>query len=277
MSSSSDSPYNPRNRVIADDVLNAFLVRYAGAPPRDADLYRKALTHRSYCTRKNENFLEGNVRCPPGCVPLQEESNERLEFLGDAVLSLVVAAYLVDRYPDEKEGFMTQMRTKIVNGNMVARLCAMSGLHEYVIVSRQVEEDSAGGGRMAKNVLEDAFEAFIGATFVDQGFDAAKRFIVSFLEEHVDFTDLVKQLTNYKDALSKYFQQFQRCAPVYKESQIAHTNKSKSRENGDTSYGLTVCVYNGAGVVVGTGRGTMLKDAQNNAAKAALAFYGQPI
>jgi len=61
------------------------------------NIYRRAFVHKSYCRRKNENFLNGNVNCPPDCLPLQEESNERLEFLGDAILNMVVGLYVFER------------------------------------------------------------------------------------------------------------------------------------------------------------------------------------
>ena len=104
-------PYNPLNILVQkSDILN--LTKNF----KDINLYRKAFVHKSYCTRKNENFLNGNINCPPGCLPLQEDSNERLEFLGDSILNMVVADYLFERYPDENEGFLTRMRTKLVNG-----------------------------------------------------------------------------------------------------------------------------------------------------------------
>jgi ribonuclease-3 len=261
--SDASQPFNSINKLLPEAFLAGLFAKYTDTSFGDLSIYRKALTHRSYVTRKNENFLEGNQRCPPDCIPLQEEPNERLEFLGDAVLNLAVAAYLFERYPDESEGFLTRMRTKLVNGNMVAQFCRFAGLHEFVIVSKQVEEDTASGGRLNKNVLEDAFEAFLGALFTDRGFDVAMQFIARFAEDNVDFAALVKQHTNHKDAFATYFQQRFREAPVYAE--VRH---------GRSDLEVAVSVRNAAGNVLGVGRGTTRRAAENEAARAALQMYG---
>lgn len=259
-----DTPFNVHNVLIeAADVQRLVLAYYPDMPfggVRDINLYRKAMTHRSYCTRKNENFVEGNARCPPDCIPLQEESNERLEFLGDSVLNLIVANYLYERFPDENEGFLTKMRTKLVNGGMLAQLCGMFGLARWIIISRQIDEH---GGRGNQKVLEDTFEAFLGALYIDHGFDVVQRWLVAFIEANVDFTDLIKQQTNYKDQLAKYFQHAFNCLPRFSEVPAAA---------GSDAY--TVCVRNRDDAIVGTGRAANKKTAENEAARQALRFYG---
>lgn len=265
-------PYNPANRLLSEADLRGLLERYRYRfPVRDANTFRKAFTHRSYCTRKNENFVEGNAGCPAGCLPLQEESSERLEFLGDAVLNLVVAEYLFERYPDENEGFLTRMRTKLVNGVMLAELSRVAGLDRHVLVSRQIEEH---GGRMNKNVLEDAFEAFIGAMFVDAGKDdvgyvAASEWLVAFLEHNVDFSALVATPNNYKDTLSKYFQHAFNGAPRFTD---IVPDGGAAGQPSDT---CTVCVKTRDDVVVGMGTGSTKKLAENEAARKALLYFGQ--
>jgi ribonuclease-3 len=233
-------------------------------PVRDVNWYRKALTHRSYCTRKNENFLQGNTTRPEGCLPLQEDSNECLEFLGDAVLGAVVGAYLKERYPDENEGFLTRMRTKLVNGEMLSRMCKMAGLERYIIISRQIEENN---GRSSKNVLEDCFEAFIGAVFEDaprdQQFNMAREWLEAFIEEHIDFTELVTQHGSHKDTLCKYFQHAFNCMPRFVDI-----------DDSITGAHFTVCVKNKENAVVGKGTGATKKMAENAASKKALVYFG---
>jgi ribonuclease III len=264
-----ETPFNTRNVLLDRDAIEGLLRRHNPAlgGVKDLNLYRKAMTHRSYCTRKNENFVEGNQNCPAGCIPLQEESNERLEFLGDAVLNLVVAGYLFERFPDDNEGFLTKMRTKLVNGGMLAELCGMCGLDEWVIISRQIDE---AGGRRNKKVLEDTFEAFLGAVYIDHGFEGVQSWIVDFVETSIDFTELIKQQTNFKDSLSKYFQHTFNCLPRYTEVDTGSVPDSSNRDSV-----CTVCVRNKDGVVVATGRGANRKTAENEAARRALAFYGQ--
>jgi dsRNA-specific ribonuclease len=84
-------PYNANNVLVSHDDVLSILSEYLDNPViNDLNVYRKAFVHRSYCTRKNENFVNGNSNCPKDCIPLQEESNERLEFLGDAIVNLAV-------------------------------------------------------------------------------------------------------------------------------------------------------------------------------------------
>lgn len=293
---STDFPYNPRNRLLTPEALNRVLRAYGHDwPVRDVNTFRKAFTHRSYCTRKNENFVEGNAACPPDCLPLQEESSERLEFLGDAVLNLIVAEYLFHRYPDENEGFLTRMRSKLVNGEMLRDLCLSAGLDAHVIVSRQIED---AGGRRAKAVLEDCFEAFIGAMFVDaargvhgedRGYVAAARWVTGFLEANVDFTDLIAQHASYKDTLTKFFQFAFHCAPRYTvdeeevpapdaatgEAGGTYTLTTGSSTDPASSLRYTVCVRTRDDVIVGTGTAATKKAAENEAARKALVYFGQ--
>lgn len=277
----SNSPFNPKNLLLQTEDVRAIFQRYGrDIPVRDVNWYRKALTHRSYCTRKNENFLQGNTKCPEGCLPLQEESNECLEFLGDAVLGAVVGAYLKERYPDENEGFLTRMRTKLVNGNMLSDMCKMAGLDKFIILSRQIEENN---GRKSKNILEDCFEAFIGAIFEDGERDAqfnrARDWLEAFIEEHIDFTELITQQSSYKDALCKYFQHAFHCMPRFIDVEApppaTHDEPSESPSCSTDACEYTVCIKNKDNVVVGKGSGRTKKAAENAAARRALAYFGQ--
>ena len=265
-----DTPFNLKNVLLSVADVAPLLLEYHVNMPnggvRDINLYRKAMTHRSYCTRKNENFIEGNVHCPDGCIPLQEESNERLEYLGDAVLNLIVAGYLYDRFPDDNEGFLTKMRTKLVNGGMLAQLCGLCGLATWIIVSKQVEENA---GRSHNKILEDTFEAFLGAMYLDQGYEHVRTWLINFIEGNVDFTELIKQQTNYKDMLAKYFQHSFNCLPRFVDV------TASSSVDGGGARSCTVCIKNRDDVIIGTARAANKKLAENEAAKRALEFYGQ--
>lgn len=259
------SPFNPANILLDESALKVLLELYdVRHTVRDINVYRRALTHRSYCTRKNENFVQGNTDCPPDCLPLQEESYERHEFLGDAVLNLVVASYLFERYPDENEGFLTRLRTRLVNGNMLAELCAKTDLSRYVILSKQIEENE---GRSNKKILEDSFESFLGALFCDageNGYEVVRKWLTCFLERHVDFPALIAHHNNYKDTLIKYFQHVFNCAPRFCE--LPYQNQK-----------FSVCVSNREGTAVGRGTGTTRKLAEVDAARCALLYYGQTV
>lgn len=252
-------PFNPQNVLLTKEVAESFLKKYdVQHHINNIDIYRCAMVHKSYCTRKNENFLEGNVSCPVDCIPLQEESHERLEFLGDSVLGKVVAAYLFERFPDESEGFLTRTRTKLVNGKMLANLCKKVGLTPYILLSIQIEES---GGRTMTNILEDTFEAFIGAIFRDLGDDAAYDWITNVIEEHIDLADLIRQNNNYKDMLLKYMQQNMGFVPRFYEKDNEIVNNQKV-------YQVHLKGQNNEIISIGTGSNK--KEAENDAAKKAL-------
>lgn len=259
------TPYNELNRVISHKELENILQSYdIDKPYRNIDIYRQAFVHKSYCTRKNENFLDGNVNCPQNCLPLQEESNERLEFLGDSILGKVVAAYLFERYPDENEGFLTKMRTKLVNGKMLAHLSQLVGLKPFILLSKQIEE---GEGRNSVNILEDAFEAFIAAIYMDfedKGDEMARRWILSVIENNLDFAELIKNNNNYKDLFLKYFQQNFNYIPKFFEMKVETIHNQKR---------YTVCIKDNKGNIISLGRGSTKKEAENDASKNGLNEY----
>jgi len=229
-----ETPYNDKNILITEEDVNNILTSFGiNLNCLNINLYRKALVNKSYVTRKNENFISGNQNCPDNCLPLQEESNERFEFLGDSVLSTTVANYLYNRYPDQNEGFLTKMRSKLVNGYMLSELSTHIGINKWLIISKQIEES---GGRNNYKILEDIFEAFICAIFMDfntikenetninniigLGFQVAEKWIINVIEDYVDFAELIKQNNNYKDKLIKYYQHTYLKTPTFYENNI---------------------------------------------------------
>lgn len=280
-------PYNPANNLLQETDLRALFDENGlpGIQFHNINLYRNAFVHRSYCTMKNDDFVSGNDRCPDGCLPLQEMSYERLEFLGDAILGMVVARYLYERYPDQAEGFLSKMRTKIVNGKMLGSLGAKIGLDRWAIISKQVEEMQ---GRRNYKTLEDIFEAFIGAIYIDfqtdgdmlqmpegldlpsgpltgAGYYIAEQWVIHILETHIDFAELVAARTNYKDQLVRHMMHALQDSPRFFEVSVDMNHNQKV---------FRYCVKNRAGAVLGTGQGASKKEAENEAAKSALRHYG---
>lgn len=257
-----DIPYNPSNYLITKEDVCSMLKKYdIHKHINDITFYQKAFVHKSYCTRKNENFITGNINKPDNCLPLQEESNERFEFLGDSILNFTVAEYLFIRYPSENEGFLTKMRTKLVNGKMLAHLSSLIGLSKYIIISKQIEDSD---GRINSNILEDAFEAFIAAIFFDMGIDVAKQWIINVFEYNLDFCELVRSNNNYKDIMLKYFQQNKGYIPRYFEVNILYEGKNKK---------FVLCLKDDKDSVICYGEGKTKKEAENDAAKKAIQQY----
>ena len=122
---------------------------------KDLGLLERALTHRSYLSRAKDG----------------ETSNERMEFLGDAVLGLAVSGYLYGMFPDESEGVLTKKKSLIVSGTVLAKRADALGLGRFLRLSA---EESAGGGRSRESILADAFEAVVGAVYLDQDERAAR-------------------------------------------------------------------------------------------------------
>jgi ribonuclease III len=274
-------PYNPKNRLITIEELRGLFERHglAGVQPRNINLYRNAFVHRSYCTMKNDDFESGNENCPEGCLPLQEMSYERLEFLGDAILGMVVARYLYERFPDQNEGFLSRIRSKIVNGRSLGFLAEKIGFPPFALISRQIEESQ---GRSNFKIMEDIFEAFIGAIYMDyheetigpvqgcmplsgQGYYLAESWIIHIIETYLDFTELICTKTNYKDSLVRYMQHTFQMSPMFYEMSVEMRKNQKV---------FRYCVKDRHGVVLGTATGSSKKDAENNAALAALNYYG---
>lgn len=263
-------PYNTLNILLDESSLETLLTQYnPKATFKDINIYRNAFVHKSYCTRKNENFANGNTQCPPNCLPLQEESNERLEFLGDAVLNLVIGSYLFTRYPDESEGFLTRMRTKLVNGTMLAELCKYANLQSFIIISKQIEENQ---GRLNKKILEDSFEAFLGAMYKDAAnlgqdpIDNVSTWVINLIEENLDFSELILANNNHKDTFLKYFQHLYNYLPKFYELSCDTLPHGKQ---------YRMAIKDRQGAVLSTGVGMSKKEAENDAAFKALKYYGQ--
>lgn len=261
-------PYNDNNKVLQHEDLSNILKQFDVDQYYDINYYRRAFIHKSYVTRKNENYLDGNTNCPVNCLPLQENSNERLEFLGDSVLSLTVARYVFERYPDNNEGFLTNMRTKLVNGKMLAFLADKIGLNKHLVISKQIEKNR---GRSNKNILEDALEAFIGAIFLDNedrganGFQVAERWIIAVIESLVDFSDLIHNVQNHKDVLIKYCMHTFNWRPTFHEISVIDVDNCKLH---------TVVCKNDKGDVIGIGKNSTRKNAEIDASEKGLSFYG---
>jgi len=209
---------------------------------KNQDFINEALTHRSYL---NEN--------PTWKTP----HNERLEFLGDAVLELVVTEILFSKYPNSAEGQLTSFRAALVNYQMLAEVSKVIQLEDYLLLSKGESKDM---GRARDVILANAIESLIGAIYLDGGYDSAKQFIEKFvmakLEEVVE-----KGL--YKDAkslLQEKTQASQKITPIYRVI---------SEEGPDHKKVFTVGVYL-ANKLIASGQGMSKQDAEVDAAKKAL-------
>ena len=281
-------PYNNKNVLLQNaDLAEIFANNgLAGIEFKNIDLYRVAFVHKSYCTMKNIDFDKSNINCPADCLPLQDMSYERIEFLGDALLGMIVANYLYARFPDQNEGFLSKIRTKIVNGRMLGYLSDKIGFPKFAIISKQVEET---GGRNNFKIMEDIFEAFIGALFLDfqtdgdkvqlpnaikiapltgSGYFIVESFIIYIIENYIDFCELIRIKNNYKDMLVSYMMHNLQDAPKFYEVKVLMRDNVRI---------FTYCVKDRNNAIIATSTGSNKKEAENNAAKEALLYYNVDI
>jgi ribonuclease-3 len=269
------NPYNFNNKLLTEKDVYSIIRKYdIQGNIYSMKYYQLSFIHSSY-TKKAPMEIGENVvlaKKPEGALELMDGDYERLEFLGDAVVSIVVAKYLFERFPDENEGFLTKMRTKLVNGEMLGFLAAKLGFGGFAIMSRHIEDKCKG--RTSQHILEDMFEAFVGAMFLDFneidnynlldnfysgiGFQICEKFIIHVIEEHVDFSELILKNTNYKEMLNKYFNE------TY---EIPINFSSPTVEGGLNDRLYTVEVLDDNNVVIGTGVGKSKKKAEQYACK----------
>mgnify|MGYP001177018745 FL=1 len=269
------NPYNFNNKLLTENDVYSIIRNYdIQGNIYSMKYYQLAFIHSSY-TKKLASEIGENVvlaKKPEGALELMDDDYERLEFLGDAVVSIVVAKYLFERFPDENEGFLTKMRTKLVNGEMLGYLASKLGFGEFAIMSRHIEDKCKG--RTSQHILEDMFEAFVGAMFLDFneidnynlldnfysgiGFQICEKFIIHVIEEHVDFSELILKNNNYKEMLTKYFNETFETPINFGEPTV---------EGGLNDRLYTVDVLDDNNVVMGTGVGKSKKKAEQYACK----------
>ena len=222
------------------------LERRIGYVFRDPALLSRALTHSSFA-----NEQKGG----------REGSNERLEFLGDSVLSLIVARYLYHTYPDLPEGRLTVMRKTLINKDVLPLYGRRVGLGEFLLLGHGEEKE----GRDKPKILEDAFEALLGAMYLDCGdLDRVADFLIPFVREELEQQEqTLTPMEDYKTLLQQYVQQTPGEELRY---------ETVSEEGPDNAKIFTVRVFINSNVF-GTGRGTSKSRAQQSAAKEALARY----
>lgn len=251
-------PFNQLNVVISESDVYHLLKAYSCSHIiKNINIFRCAMVHRSYCTRKNETIIVGNGKCPIDCIPLQDNSNERLEFLGDAVLNLIVGGYLFERYDQENEGFLTKIRTKLVCGQMLAVLAAKIDINKFFIISKQIEETN---GRDNTKILEDMFEAFLGALYLDadHNVDIVAEWLMTVIETHVDFSHIILHNDNPKDCVIRHFQHTYGYIPKFEEYNIEFVDGKKQ---------FKVCIRDTMNVITSIGSGSSKKKAENDCAQ----------
>ena len=207
-------------------------------------IYRTALTHRSVL--HDHNSSDG-----------KPDSNQRLEFLGDAVLDLLISEYLFKQFPASDEGHLSSNRSKIVNRKSLAGFALELQLGEHLIVGESADRQQI---RTSESALADAFESLIGAIYLDQGLAGAERFIMTHVISKVDLKRIVEEEYNYKSRLIEFTQSRQLPPPLY-------TVIAEEGAEHEKSFTIEVSCRE---IVLGRGTAPRKKDAEQLAAREAM-------
>lgn len=223
------------------------LSKIVGHEILNSEIYTEALTHRSYINEiKNES------------VP----HNERLEFLGDAILEIVITEYLYDKYPDFKEGQLTSLRSALVKTESLAFEAQKLQLGELIIMSKGEEST---GGRNRPYILANTMESIIGALYKDQGYEAAKSFIIANIAYKTDEILENRSDVDSKSKLQELSQEQLKTTPVYVLVSSEGPDHAKTFE---MSVNIEAHSF-------GTGKGKSKQEAEQNAAMKALESWDE--
>jgi ribonuclease-3 len=226
--------YWGRDRHFARMIYNL-----TGIIPAELELYRLAFRHSSMAQS------EDNVSV---------DCNERLEYLGDSILGSVIAEYLYKRYPTRSEGYLTEMRSKIVGRNSLNAIGAKMGLEEML-------EYNTKWGHLHRSYAGNALEALVGAIYLDQGYRRTQKFIHKrILATHFNLRDLEDQNLNFKSQLLEYLQKHKYPLPVFEVKE--------EEQRGPHRHFVVECQV--MGIVLGSGADIKKKNAEQKAAEEAL-------
>ena len=254
------NPYNFNNKLIrSDDIINIMkLINIDDFKINNIEHYTLAFIHKSYLKLSDYEEYEYPGK---GCLELQDKSYETMEFLGDAILGSVVSSYLYQRFykiHHQNEGFLTKLKIRIICGENLCELSKKLLFQKHIVISKHIEENC--NGRENSNILEDVFESFIGAIYLDTNYGTVEKFIIHVIEKFVDFTEVLLIDNNYKDQISRYFQRNfnDGSRPIYK-----HT-----KEN-DTFY----CELYHKDKLLIQGEGVSKKKSEQDVSKKALIYF----
>jgi len=212
----------------------------------DQNFLKQAFTHRSFLN-ENKNFKSGH--------------NERLEFLGDAVLELVTTDFLYTKYPEKNEGDLTSIRSALVNAQTCAEVAAEIKVNDFLLLSRGEAKDE---GRARQYILTNALEAIIGSIYIDSGYEKARDFILKYITPKTEQIVAEELWVDAKSKFQEKAQDIESITPSYQT--IKETGPDHDKK-------FTVGVFLG-GQMVAEGEGESKQDAEQDAARKALKERG---
>jgi len=276
LSSNSSAPYNKTNILITASHVKSILKRYkVEVNINDISLFHEALTDISYVKSSyNEMDIEQwnmeliSNKSAFKIVDLQTRTYQIKEFLGDIILKGIISEYLVARYNDptiHTEGYLTSLKSRLEDTSAFSKYARILGLGTYMLISRTIEENN---GRDSEKLLEDMFEAFMGALYLDQGWSIARSVMWNFLETEVDYADILSENTNYMQRLQNFYHSNKWAHPVYHDI-------NEEKINGKHYYTVCLLTFDGKEITETTNTSTNKSKAKFKAAELALIKFNQ--
>ena len=262
---------NEKNILITETVINNILKTYdTDYTIKNLSCFQMAMTDTTYTIEyskeeKTETLIRNipPIKTTKNVMPLQESSYECLEFLGDAVIHHIIAEYLYKRYRIKGQGFMTVLRTQIESSGPLCKLSRRIGLHMYAVFGRNIE--LAGGRLNNVAIMEDIFEAFMGALSLEAPHEVCYKFLTNLMEREIDFVELINSKKNYKESLMHYYHKLGiKKTPKYETIETIENGSKKTYK---------MIVRDPDGKIVGHGSGLSKKIGSQNAAKDDLLKY----
>jgi ribonuclease-3 len=278
------NPYNSQNRLISkNEVQHILQLCDVDYEIQNLQLFQTAFIDKSYSheyinshlvKHKNLTLAENKE----GALPIQKDSYERLEFLGDSIIELASVSYIFQRFTGQNEKLMHRVKTNIVDRYALSKFAKVLGMNRYLVLSKQAEDKRK---RADVKKLCDIFEAFMGALYQDVnnrsekyrdikfegmsniGFQICEVFYINIVEAEMDFEDIIANDSNHKSKLIQYYQHNFQITPTFKVLR-------KEVDGDDDDCIITMSVFDNKGEVLVTADGETEKQAEQNAARVAL-------
>lgn len=247
--------HNIKNIAITKDDIFNLLAKYNTFVLKkqiNQKTFQESMTHVSYVKRKK--LTEEDAKLKKICVPLQAASNNRLRFLGDSVIHLVFGEYLFHTFPNENQGGLTNIRSRMENELSLFGLAKKTGIDKYVLINTNIESIH---GRNGIKVMSRGFEAFIAAVYLNFGLDDARTYLVNIIKNSMDMTEIRSQNQNYKEIVAIHCRRLQLATPKYKLLEEKEVDKKKI---------FVVAIYC-LGKLAGKGTASQKRKAEQLAAK----------
>lgn len=246
--------YNKKNISFTEQIIKKIFKKYSihSLEISNIDLYIDGVTHPSYVKR---SLNEEDLKIRDKCVELRGQNYDRLQFLGGAVIHLIIAEFLFESYVDVDEGFMTRIRSRLENKESLFMLANSIGIDKYCLISHRIELMK---GRQNINIVRKSFCGFWGALFLDCGYHNIKYPFVVILKTEININNVIETETNYKELLIALYIKNKWGAPSY---------EVVGEQGPDHSKRFVVCVKDLKGKIIATSIGSSKKQAEKKVAK----------